>query len=366
MNKTYILKIGDKGPLVEFLQQYLEVRVDGDFGPKTKAAIVEFQRENNLTPDGIVGPVTWDCLGASPEEFYADTDIMTSASWILSYPLPEGEFVNKSTSKKYIFIHHTAGRENPYKCIDHWAKDQRGRIGTHYVIGGVKTSQDLKKANKENSPHDGVILQAIDDKFYGFHLGPTKSSYMHSHSLSIELCSAGYLKKRGDKFYTWFNEEVHPSQVAELKQEFKGYKYYHKYSVQQIRSLKALLMLLADKHGIDLQTGILKKLKLTFDIENSGTRSREQFKAFDYSEQACQGKITGLLTHGNVRKDKSDVFPQPELIAMLKSLAVYEIQDQTEESKETPSKPKEKLIEVDRGPNGVRYHRNRSNTVPRV
>lgn len=357
MNKTYILKIGDQGPLVEFLQQYLEVRVDGDFGPKTKQAVVTFQRENGLVPDGIVGPITWDCLGASPEEFYADTDIMTSASWIISYPLPDGEFVEKATSKKYIFVHHTAGRENPYKCVDHWAKDQRGRVGTHYVIGGVKSTQDLNTANNENSPHDGVILQAIDDKFYGFHLGPTKSSYMHSHSLSIELCSAGYLKKKGDKFYTWFNEEVHPSQVVELEHEFKGYKYYQKYSDKQIRSLKALLMLLADKHGIDLQTGLIKWLKPTFNIEDLSVRAKKQGAAFDYDEQACQGKITGLLSHGNVRKDKSDLFPQPEVINMLKSLAVKEVQDIK------PEAVKEKLEEVDRGPNGVRYHRNKQTIV---
>ena len=360
MNKIYILKIEDKGPLVEFLQQYLEIRVDGDFGPKTKATVIEFQRENNLTPDGIVGPITWDCLGASPEEFYADTDIMTSASWIISYPLPDGEFVDKSTSKKYIFLHHTAGRENPYKCIDHWARDQRGRVGTHYVIGGVKSTQDANKADKENSPYDGVILQAIDDKFYGFHLGPTKSSYMHSHSLSIEICSAGYLKKKGDKFYTWFNEEVHPSQVAELDQEFKGYKYYQKYSDKQVRSLKALLMLLADKHGIDLQTGLIKRLKPTFDIKDEGSRSRKQFKAFDYDEQACQGKITGLLSHGNVRKDKSDLFPQTEIIAMLKSLAVKEVQDTK------PQPQKEEVKEVDRGPHGVRYHKNKHNVRQRT
>ena len=183
---------------------------------------------------------------------------------------------------------------------------------------------------------------------------------MHSHSLSIEICSAGYLKKKGDKFYTWFNEEVHPSQVAELDQEFKGYKYYQKYSDKQVRSLKALLMLLADKHGIDLQTGLIKRLKPTFDIKDEGSRSRKQFKAFDYDEQACQGKITGLLSHGNVRKDKSDLFPQTEIIAMLKSLAVKEVQDTK------PQPQKEEVKEVDRGPHGVRYYRNKHNVRQRT
>ncbi|MBU1042872.1 MAG: peptidoglycan-binding protein [Candidatus Omnitrophica bacterium] len=33
--------------------------VDGKIGPKTKAAIKEFQRKNNLKVDGVVGRGTW-------------------------------------------------------------------------------------------------------------------------------------------------------------------------------------------------------------------------------------------------------------------------------------------------------------------
>jgi peptidoglycan hydrolase-like protein with peptidoglycan-binding domain len=36
--------------------------VDGKIGPKTKEAIREFQRKNNLTVDGKVGPKTWELL----------------------------------------------------------------------------------------------------------------------------------------------------------------------------------------------------------------------------------------------------------------------------------------------------------------
>ena len=360
MDKKYILRIGDQGPIVEFLQQALEIKVDGDFGPKTKAAVVSLQRDNSLVPDGIVGPITWDCLGVSPEEFYADTDIMTSASWIVPYMLPEGQYVDKLTSKKYIFIHHTAGRSNPYTCIDHWARDQRGRIGTHFVIGGIDSRLDAKSVSKESAPHDGLILQAIPENNYGFHLGATKSNYMHVHSLSIEICSAGYLKKKGDKFYTWYNEEVHPSQVAELDQEFRGYKYYQKYTDKQLKALKALLILIADKHNIDLQTGLIKTLKPTFGIANDSERTKRQHKAFEYSEAACQGKITGLLSHTNVRKDKSDVFPQVELIQLLRSMAVKEVQDVK------PQPQKEEVKEIDRGPHGVRYHRNQHNIRQRT
>jgi hypothetical protein len=42
--------------------------------------------------------------------------------------------------------------------------------------------------------------------------------------------------------------------------------------------------------------------------------------AWDFSDEACSGKIVGLLTHGQVRKDKDDMHPQQNLIDMLMSL----------------------------------------------
>lgn len=36
--------------------------IDGLGGPRTKAAVVAFQRANGLEPDAIVGPLTWGRL----------------------------------------------------------------------------------------------------------------------------------------------------------------------------------------------------------------------------------------------------------------------------------------------------------------
>jgi N-acetyl-anhydromuramyl-L-alanine amidase AmpD len=59
---------GDAGPVVARLQRLLHAHgaaglaADGVFGPRTEAAVREFQRRHGLEPDGIVGPRTWGAL----------------------------------------------------------------------------------------------------------------------------------------------------------------------------------------------------------------------------------------------------------------------------------------------------------------
>lgn len=59
---TPSLKQGSKGEEVKALQRLLGVTVDGDFGPKTHAAVVAFQKANGINPSGLVGPLTWAAL----------------------------------------------------------------------------------------------------------------------------------------------------------------------------------------------------------------------------------------------------------------------------------------------------------------
>lgn len=57
------IKIGSSGADVILLQQKLALKADGIFGPQTETAVKEFQKGHGCTPDGIVGPHTWDALG---------------------------------------------------------------------------------------------------------------------------------------------------------------------------------------------------------------------------------------------------------------------------------------------------------------
>lgn len=66
-----ILQNGSRGPAVALLQRLLVLygypsivgKVDGQFGAKTQAAVLQFQRDQNVAnKDGIVGAATWDKL----------------------------------------------------------------------------------------------------------------------------------------------------------------------------------------------------------------------------------------------------------------------------------------------------------------
>lgn len=65
------LKVGSKGSEVRELQAFLQVQVDGVFGKRTKAAVIEFQKAHNLIADGIVGAKTWAVIktGEIPADF---------------------------------------------------------------------------------------------------------------------------------------------------------------------------------------------------------------------------------------------------------------------------------------------------------
>ena len=56
------LRIGSTGPDVTRLQTALGCGADGVYGPRTAAAVMEFQRRNKLDADGIAGTLTQAAL----------------------------------------------------------------------------------------------------------------------------------------------------------------------------------------------------------------------------------------------------------------------------------------------------------------
>lgn len=116
-----ILKLGSRGNEVKVLQEKLNLKADGIFGPLTEEAVKDFQRSNGLEVDGIVGADTLSKLNLS---------------------------VNKRTIKELI-VHCSAtpeGKDYSVDTIRQWHL-QRGfsDIGYHYVIyrdGSIHIGRD--------------------------------------------------------------------------------------------------------------------------------------------------------------------------------------------------------------------------------
>ena len=116
-----VLKLGSRGNEVKVLQEKLNLKADGIFGPLTEEAVKDFQRSNSLEVDGIVGANTLSKLNLS---------------------------VNKRTIKELI-VHCSAtpeGKDYNVDTIRQWHL-QRGfsDIGYHYVIyrdGSIHIGRD--------------------------------------------------------------------------------------------------------------------------------------------------------------------------------------------------------------------------------
>lgn len=225
---------------------------------------------------------------------------MLDISKIIQQPLPEKNYFQDLITKKQIFIHHTAGASNPQPVISGWEK-RTDRVATAFVIAGKPTSST-------STYTDGQIFQTFSSKFWGYHLGLKKSVFtslgvpylpLDKASIGIEICNWGALTLKADgKYYHYLGKTVPPEEVVKLNSAYRGSHYYHKYTAAQIASLKDLLIYLCDKFQIPK----------TYNAD-----------MFEISKPALTA-TPGIWTHTSVRKDKVDCSPQPDLIAMLKTL----------------------------------------------
>jgi N-acetyl-anhydromuramyl-L-alanine amidase AmpD len=203
--------------------------------------------------------------------------------------LKDNQYFAESSPKTQIYLHHTAGNGNAEGVSRYWNGND-SRIATAFIIG-----------------ENGTIVQCFSSKHWAWHLGidqedfarnGAKYSNLNKLSVGIEVCNWGYLKKKGDKFYNYAGGVVNPSYVTELETPYKGYKYWYKYSDAQIESLRQLVVYLCE----------------TYDIPKD---YRSEIWAID--KEAFKG-TKGIFTHNSVRKDKSDMYPDPRVIKMLQNL----------------------------------------------
>lgn len=208
------LKKGSKGDEVKILQKALNVYPDGDFGPKTEAAVKAFQKSKGLTPDGIVGPKTWIALGITDQITENKTNTKSVDSSVLYSPL--NVHITKSTNRPitYIAVHYTAG-----------GSSKKGS-----ALNVKKVFESKRSASADFCVDDETMVQFNPDikNNYCWAVGDKKNVYSKGGSLygkatnrntiSIEMCSN--LKKGFDAKYAnhegWYLTDETLKQCAKL------------------------------------------------------------------------------------------------------------------------------------------------------
>ena len=293
-----VYKKGSTSEVVKQIQNALGIKADGIFGRATEAAVKKFQKDNGLYADGIVGKKTLEKLMPNMDTDLSNIVKPVSFLDIMEYLLPKNEYLNGKYNNEYIVLHHTAGWDNPKQVVDYWGRDANGKVATEFVIGGQRCTDG-------RSTYDGQIVRTFPEGCQAYHIGSSGSSYMNLHSVGIEVCNMGYAKN--GRVYT--GNIIQPDQIVTIKEPFRGYTNWHKYSDKQLESLRLLLLYIANRDNIDLHKGIYQWIKM------EGAN-----KAFDFHQDAYSGKVKGMITHANIRKDKYDMSPQPNLVDMILSL----------------------------------------------
>lgn len=215
------------------------------------------------------------------------------------------QYFKQEAQKKQIYLHHTASSKSAVGDIRFWLSNSE-RIATAFVID------------------DNRINQLFSSKYWAHHLGVKRDVFeeqglqpnnteLNKASIGIEITSWGPLKRVKNSFISWAGTPIPKEEVVELEEPYRDFKYYHKYTNQQLEMLAILLAYLGETYNIPLE----------YDST-----------IWDIHKGALSGE-PGVYSHTSVRPDKSDVFPQPELINLLSCFGIKEKKEEEKEEKET-------------------------------
>lgn len=252
--------------------------------------IKDFQSKNGLDDDGEFGPMSYNVL-------------YNQLLKVVDVPFTNFYF-RVPTTKKQIIWHHSAGWDNARGMFEWWKKDGATHVATS--IGIVD---------------DGTIYKGFDEQYWAASIGCGSKVFSDNNipliwnnnksmvlnnvildqaAVAVEVCNWGSLKEKNGKIYSWADVEIPKDKVVELN--YKGCKYYEKYTEAEYKSLKYWTLLNAIRFNIPL----------TYSYDDM----------FSVSKKALSGE-PGLFTHNSYRFDKTDVSPQEGIIRIAKELELY-------------------------------------------
>ena len=197
-----LVRAGSKGSSVVAVQKQLKAAgispgpIDGDFGLKTRAAVMKYQRAHHLLVDGVVGANTWNALThdsfkhARPPVHGPSTNPHTP-----SRPAPVSSSPGRPSSRvqtllaearKYLGFHEGRGNSNPFSralgrppeawCADfvsYCAKKAGLRMNTASAQGvaNIIKQQGGWKGRQNPQPGDAVTFRWDGSHGWADHVG---------------------------------------------------------------------------------------------------------------------------------------------------------------------------------------------------
>ena len=221
-----LLKLGSEGEYVKKLKIKLGVDPIGKFGPKTEAAVKDWQSKNGLTDDGIVGDKTWGLIMGLTEQVSSPTVITEPApvksvgglkleglrghipdAVIAQIPDTAAKFEINTPLRLAHFLaqcgHESGGFRLTKENLNYSAKGLNGTFKKYFPTLDSAIPYERKP-------------EKIANKVYGNRMG----NGPESSGEGAKFCGRGYIQLTGKENYTAFgksiNEDIlsNPDKVA--------------------------------------------------------------------------------------------------------------------------------------------------------
>jgi len=272
------------------------LQVDGVFGKKSVAAMQNFQKSENFPITQTMDKNTYINLTKVLKMNVWNNPNVNC--WVDANGV-KGEQRFKNKTKKFVVLHHTVSGGSPFS-IKKYFEDKP--FATQFVLGS-----------------QGDFVQCYKDMDnWGWHLNVNsvkkiittqQERFLAENSTSVEICNFGAVDYKNGKFYNAYDRLIDESLLIDYRTiygnnyKFRGATHFEKYTDAQIKSLKFWIIDMLKIYGLSLS--------------NDDRKIDESW--FNFDKNAYEGKYA-LFTHTNVRTDKSDLHPQPEIIQMLKEI----------------------------------------------
>jgi N-acetyl-anhydromuramyl-L-alanine amidase AmpD len=185
---------------------------------------------------------------------------------ITKVDFPECEYIHDKTKKQMIVLHHTVSSSGAY--VDDWWKSDKGtsRVAVPFIV--EKT---------------GEIYQLFDPCYWAYHIGKGSTRDDNMHSIGIEIVNEGPLVEKNGQFFWNDGKNRYDGEVYTHPELWRGSKHYACYTDAQYKAVSELVLQLCAEFNIP----------------------RDIITSYAFAKKYFEHK--GIVSHHNLRSDKSDV-----------------------------------------------------------